>query len=98
MEKLGQTQLESEYYLFKKAAFKCCLFKRYAEMNDKVAYRCKRPSGTWWMTHQLTAASIHLHNLHTMVAFSNEQVETPSNNTMKKENARIEGFCWFFKQ
>ena len=85
MEKLGQTQLESEYYLFKKAAFKCCLFKRYAEMNDKVAYRCKRPSGTWWMSHQLTAVSIHLRNLHTMVAFSNEQVETPSNNTIKIE-------------
>ena len=93
---MGQTQPESEYYLFKKATLKCCPFKRYAEMKDKVAYRCKRPNGTWWMSHQLAAVSIHLHNLHTMVAFSNEQVEAPSNDTMKKEKARIQGFCWFF--
>ena len=28
-----------------------------------------------------------------MLAFSNEQVDTPCNTTMKKEKARIEGIC-----
>lgn len=93
LEKWIQTRLESEYYLLKKATLKWCLFRRYAEMNDKVAYRYKRPSGTRWVSHQLTALSMHLRNLHTMLAFSNEPVETPYNNTVKKEKARTEGIC-----
>ena len=60
-------------------------------MNDKVAYRNKRPSGTRWRSHQLTALSMHLRNLHTMLDFSNGHVETPYNNPMKKKKARIEG-------
>ena len=62
-------------------------------MNDKVAYRYKRRSGIRWVSHQLTALSMHLRNLHMMLAFSNEPVETPYKNTVKKEKARTEGIC-----
>ena len=91
LDSKAQKQLELEFYLFKKATLKWRLFKRYAEVCEKTPYRYKRPDGTRWVSHQLTAISIHLRNLPTMLAFSNEQVEMPYNNTMKKEKARMEG-------
>ena len=55
LKKDAQNQLESEFYLFKKATLKWRLFKRYAEINGQVALRYKRPDGTCWVSHQLLA-------------------------------------------
>ena len=72
-----------------KATLKWHLFKQYAEIVGQTAYW--RPDGTRWVSHQLTAIDVHLCNLPVMLTFSNEQVDTPCNATMKKEKARIEG-------
>lgn len=87
----AQRQLENEYYLFKKATLKWRLFKRYAEIEEKRAHRYKRPAGTCWLHHQHIAINTHLRNLKTMLSFSNEQIELPYNQTMKKEKERLEG-------
>ena len=87
----AQQQLEKEYYLFKKATLKWRLFKRYAEIEGKRAYRYKRPAGTRWLHHQQIAIDTHLQNLKIMLSFSNEQIELPYNQTMKKEKERLEG-------
>ena len=87
----AQQQLEKEYYLFKKATLKWRLFKRYAEIEGKRAYRYKRPAGTRWLHHQQIAIDTHLRNLKIMLSFSNEQIELPYNQTMKKEKERLEG-------
>ena len=91
LESSAQNRLQEEFYLFKKATLKWCLLKQYAEIVGQTAYRYKRPDGTRWVSHQLKATDVHLSNLPVMLAFSNEQVDTPYNATMKKEKARIEG-------
>ena len=88
LESSTQNQLQEEFYLFKKATLKWRLFKRYAEIVGQTAYRYKRPDGTRWVSHQLTAIDDHLRNLPVMLAFSNERVDTPYNAAMKKEKAR----------
>ena len=88
LESSAQNQLQEEFYLFKKATLKWRLFKRYAEIVGQTAYRYKRPDGTRWVSHQLTAIDDHLRNLPVMLAFSNERVDTPYNAAMKKEKAR----------
>ena len=88
LESSAQNQLQEEFYLFKIATLKWRLFKRYAEIVGQTAYRYKRPDGTRWVSHQLTAIDDHLRNLPVMLAFSNERVDTPYNAAMKKEKAR----------
>lgn len=42
------------------------------------------------MTHQPAAIDVHIHNLATMLAFANEQIETRCNSTMKSERSHLE--------
>ena len=91
LEKDAQFQLANEYYLFKKATLKWCLFKRYAEILGQRAFHHKQPEGTRWVSHQITTLDVHLKNVEVMHAFSNEQVEDSYNTSMPKEMTRIEG-------
>ena len=91
LDKKAQEQLSSEFYLFKKAALKWRLFKKYGKITGQEALRCKRGQGTRWVTHQLAAIDVHIRNLATMLAFTNEQIETPYNSTMKSERSCLEG-------
>ena len=77
--------------MFKKATLKWRLFKKYGKITGQEALRCKRGQGTRWVTHQLAAIDVHIRNLATMLAFTNEQIETPYNSTMKSERSRLEG-------
>ena len=47
----AEEQLVSAYYLFKRANFKCRLFKRHAIIVGKLHRHFKRPGGTCWVAH-----------------------------------------------
>ena len=91
LDKKAQEQLSSEFYLFKKATLKWQLFKKYGKITGQEALPCKRGQGTRWVTHQLAAIDVHIRNLATMLAFTNEPIETTYNSTMKSERSHLEG-------
>ena len=85
LEKDAQLQLENDYYIFKKVTLTWRLFKCYGEILGQRAFCYKRPEGTRWVSHQITALDVHLNNLKVVFTFSNELVEVPYNATMRKE-------------
>ena len=91
LDKKAQEQLFSEFYLFKKATLKWRLFKKYGKITGQEALRYKWGEITRWVTHQLATIDVHICNLATLLAFANEQIETPYNSTMKSERSHLEG-------
>ena len=91
LDKKTQEQPSSEFYLFKKATLKWRLFKKYSKITGQETLRYKRGQETGWVRHQLAAIDVHTCNLATMLAFTNEQIGTPYNTTMKSERSRLEG-------
>ena len=67
------------------------LFKQYAAILEKTAYRYKRSEGKRWVSVHVEALKVHLENLPVTLTFTNEQVELPYNATMQKEKSRPEG-------
>ena len=86
-----EKDLNDIYYFFKKANLKWRLFKRQAVFMEAPRTRYKRPSGTWWVEHQVNAIGSYLKNLPVLIGFLNQQIVAPHNNSMKKnvcESAR----------
>ena len=51
--------------------------------------RCKRPSGTRWVEHQVAAIEAYLKNLQVLMGFFNQQIAAP-HNSMKKCVPRLQ--------
>ena len=90
LETDAQKQLENEFYLFKKATLKWRLFKQYAAILEKTAYRYKHSESTRWVSHQVETLKVHLENLPVMLTFTNEQLKLLHNATMQKEKSQLE--------
>ena len=87
----AEEQLQTVYYLFWRANLKWCLFKKHANVLE-IKYRCfKRPGGTRWAEHQVTALNTFLYKIHNLLSFLNDEIALPYNQTMKKEKKCLEG-------
>ena len=80
------------YYLFKKANLSWRLFKCQAHFQGIEHIKYKKPSGTWWVEHQVAALKSHIHNFPVSIGFCNNQITNPHNNQIKKINAKLKGF------
>ena len=80
------------YYLFKKANLSWRLFKCQAHFQGIEHIKYKRPSGTWWVEHQVAALKSHIHNFPVFIGFCNNQITNPHNNQIKKIKAKLKGF------
>ena len=87
----AEEQLQTVYYLFRRANLKWCLFKKHANVLEIKYRRFKRPGGTHWVEHQVTALNTFFYNLHNLLSFLNDEIALPYNQTMKKEKTRLEG-------
>ena len=64
-------QLESCYYLFKKANLKWRLYKKHSIVIGKKYRRFKCPSGRCWVAHQTDALDMYLYSLSTPLGYLN---------------------------
>ena len=62
----AEEQLQTVYYLFWRANLKWHLFKKHANVLEIKYRRFKRPGGTHWVEHQVTALNTFLYNLHNL--------------------------------
>ena len=83
--------MQSVYQLFKKANLRWRLFKQQGRSTETSFLRYKRPIGTRWTEHQ--AVSLHScnANLPLLIAYLNNQIADPYNNTMKKVAPKLQG-------
>ena len=88
----AEEQLQTVYYLFQQANLKWRLFKKHANVLE-IKYRCfKRPGGTCWVEHKVTALNTFLYNLHDLLSFMNDEIVLPYNQTMKKQKPQSSTF------
>ena len=80
------------YYLFKKANLRWRLFKQQSMFEGIEYIKYKRPSGTRWVEHQITALNSHLKNLPIFIGFCNNQILHPHNPQIKKIKSKLQGF------
>ena len=84
--------LRNTYYLFKKANLRWRLLKRQSRfMAHSYIRYMKRPAGTRWTEHQVDALTPYNHNLPVFIAFANQQISEPYNNTMKDVGPKLQG-------
>ena len=79
------------YYLFKRATLRWRLFKRQALIEGKPKRRYKRPSGTRWVEHQVQNLDSHNYNLSILIAFLNQQISDPYNQSIRKVKSTFQG-------
>ena len=79
------------YYLFKRATLRWRLFKRQAAIKGLEKRKYKRPSGTRWVEHQYANLESNNHNLPILIAFLDQQIAEPYNQSIKKVKATLEG-------
>ena len=87
----AEEQLQTVYYLFRRANLKWRLFKKHANALEIKYHRFKRPGGTPWVEHQVTALNTFLYNLHNLLRVLNDEIALPYKQTTKKERTRLEG-------
>ena len=78
---------DNVYYLFKKVNLRWRLLKRQAHFQGIEYIKCKRPSETWWVDHQVAALTAHIHNFPVFIRFCHNQITNPHNNQIKKIKA-----------
>ena len=83
--------LVNVYYLFKKANLRWRLFKRLGRETETAYIRYKRPTGTRWTEHQAAALESQHKNLPLFIAYCNDQIANPYNQTMKKLAPKLQG-------
>ena len=69
---------------FKKATLRWCLFKRQANFVGINQKKCKRPSRTRWVEHQVDNLASHNYNLAIVIRFFNQQIIAPHNESICK--------------
>ncbi len=86
-EKLSQ----EVYHLVKRATLRWRLFKRQAIIEGISIRKYKRPSGTRWVEHQRQYLESHNHNLRILMAFLDQQISAPYNQSIRKVKATLQG-------
>ena len=67
-----------------------CLLKRQSLLKyDWV--RCKRPTRTRWVEHQVDSLASMFHNLPIFIGFANQQIRSPYNKQMKGVKTKLQG-------
>ena len=87
----AEEQLQTVYYLFRRANLKWRHFKKHGNVLEIKYRRFKRPGGTRWVEHQVAALNTFLYNLHNLMSFLNDEIALPYIQTMEKEKTRLEG-------